>query len=37
MHLILKENQTQTKIRERFIVSVDYIRFRIVFMQFPMP
>ena len=37
MHLILKENQTQTKIIERFIASVDYNRCRLVFMQFSTP
>ena len=37
MYLILKENQTQTKITEIFITSVDYNRCRLVFMQFSTP
>ena len=37
MHLILKENQTQTKITERYIALVGYNRYRLVFMQFPTP
>ena len=29
MHLILKENQTQAKITERFVASIDYNRCRL--------
>ena len=35
MYLILKENQTQTKITERFIDLVDCNTCRPVLMQFP--
>ena len=34
MHLILKENQNQTKITEKFIALLDYNKCRLVFMQF---
>ena len=37
MYLILKENETQTKIKERFITNVDYNRCKLVFMQFSTP
>ena len=37
MHLILKENQIQTKVTERFIDFVDYNGCRLVLMQFPTP
>ena len=37
MNLILKDNETQTRITETFSASVDYNRCRLIFMQFSMP